>query len=62
MPSFRMGCYPGICLEDLKQITKSIRMVTLMAGVRTGHLRNTARIATKVKVVPIHVMKEYMGS
>jgi hypothetical protein len=40
---------------------KTLRMVAVKAGVQTGHLRNTARIATEVKV-PIHAMKEYKGS
>jgi len=58
MTLFRVGCYPGICLEGLKQIMKRLRIVAVTARVQTGHLRNTARISTEVKVVPIHVMKE----
>jgi hypothetical protein len=62
MVLFRLGCYPGICLEGLKQIMKTLRIVAVTACVQTDHLRITARIATKVKVVPIHAMKAYKGS
>jgi len=62
MALFRVGCYSGICLEGLKQIMKTLRIVAVTAFVQIGHLRNTARNATEVKVVPIHAMKEYEGS
>ena len=46
MALFRVGCYPGIFLEGLKKIMKTLRIVAVTAGVQTGHWRNTAIIAT----------------
>ena len=62
MALFRVGCIPGICLEGLKQSMKTLRIVAVTAWVQTGHLRNATRIATEVKVVPTHAMKEYKRS
>jgi len=62
MALFQVGGYPGICLEGLNQIMNTLRIVAVTAGVQTGHLRNASRIATEVKFVPIHAMKEFKGS